>query len=85
MSLLVSDLLEVARGEQHGVEPRTSASTWSRRRHSTARRNRPGVTFTTELEETFVRGVPATIERAVGNLLDNAAKWSAAGGEVSSR
>ena len=47
-----------------------------------AQRNRPGVTFTSDLEESLVRGVPATIERAVGNLLDNAAKWSPAGGEV---
>jgi len=46
------------------------------------RGNRPGVNFTTELDETLVRGVPATIERAVGNLLDNAAKWSPPGGEV---
>jgi two-component system sensor histidine kinase MprB len=29
-----------------------------------------------------VRGVPSTIERAVSNLLDNAAKWSPPGGEV---
>src|SRR5207302_8627553 len=29
-----------------------------------------------------VHGVPATIERAIGNLLDNAAKWSPEGGEV---
>ena len=83
MSLLVGDLLEVARGEQHGVEPEdvrldlVAAEALDR-----TRRNRPGVTFTTEMEETFVRGVPATIERAVGNLLDNAAKWSAPGGEV---
>ena len=83
MSLLVGDLIEVARGEQHGVEPEdvrldlVAAEAVER-----ARRNRPGVTFTSDLQESFVRGVPATIERAVGNLLDNAAKWSPAGGEV---
>ena len=33
------------------------------------------------IEESSVHGVPSTIERAVGNLLDNAAKWSP-GGEV---
>jgi two-component system sensor histidine kinase MprB len=46
------------------------------------RRNRPGVTFNPSLDESLVRGVPATIERAVSNLLDNAAKWSPPGGEV---
>ena len=46
------------------------------------RRNRPGVAFKPELDESLVRGVPATIERAVSNLLDNAAKWSPPGGEV---
>ena len=83
MTLLVGDLIEVARGEQHGVEPEdvrldlVAAEAIER-----AQRNRPGVTFTSDLEESLVRGVPATIERAVGNLLDNAAKWSPAGGEV---
>ena len=38
--------------------------------------------FTTRLEESLAHGVPATIERAVANLLDNAAKWSPPGGEV---
>ena len=47
-----------------------------------AQRNRPGVFFTTDLEETVVHGVPATIERAVANLLDNAAKWSPPNGTV---
>jgi two-component system sensor histidine kinase MprB len=40
------------------------------------------VTFKPELEESLVRGVPSTIERAVSNLLDNAAKWSPPGGEI---
>ena len=33
----------------------------------------------------MVHGVPATLERAIGNLLDNAAKWSAPGGTVEVR
>jgi len=47
-----------------------------------ARRNRAGVTFTPDLEESVVRGVPSSIERAIGNLLDNAAKWSPPAGNV---
>jgi two-component system sensor histidine kinase MprB len=47
-----------------------------------ARRNRPGVEFSTDLHESFVHGAPSTIERAVANLLDNAAKWSPPGAEV---
>ena len=46
------------------------------------RRNRPGVSFKTDFQESLVHGVPATLDRAVGNLLDNAAKWSPPGGEV---
>jgi two-component system sensor histidine kinase MprB len=40
------------------------------------RRNRPGISFKPDLQESMVRGVPSTIERAISNLLDNAAKWS---------
>jgi two-component system, OmpR family, sensor histidine kinase MprB len=46
------------------------------------RRNRPGIEFETDLDESIVYGAPSTIERAVANLLDNAAKWSPPGGQV---
>jgi two-component system sensor histidine kinase MprB len=46
------------------------------------RRNRPGIEFESDLDESTVYGAPSTIERAVANLLDNAAKWSPPGGQV---
>jgi two-component system sensor histidine kinase MprB len=83
MTTLISELIDLARGEQHTAEPEevrldlVAADAVER-----ARRNRPAVTFVTELEESVVHGVPSTIERAVANLLDNAAKWSPPGAEV---
>jgi two-component system, OmpR family, sensor histidine kinase MprB len=83
MTTLVSGLIDLARGEQQAAEPEevrldlVAAEAVER-----ARRNRPAVTFTTDLQESMVQGVPATIERAVANLLDNAAKWSPPGAGV---
>jgi two-component system sensor histidine kinase MprB len=83
MTTLVAELIELARGEREPAKPEEvrldllAADAVER-----TRRNRPGVTFTTDLQESIVHGVPATIERAVANLLDNAAKWSPPGGEV---
>jgi two-component system, OmpR family, sensor histidine kinase MprB len=45
-------------------------------------RHRPGVRFATDLHESLVNGVPSRLDRAVANLLDNAAKWSPDDGEV---
>jgi len=83
MTTLISGLIDLARGEQQTAEPEevrldlVAADAVER-----ARRDRPAVTFTTDLQESMVQGVPATIERAVANLLDNAAKWSPPGAEV---
>ena len=83
MTTLVAELIELARGEREPAQAEdvrldlVAADAVER-----TRRNRPGITFTTDLQESLVHGVPATIERAVANLLDNAAKWSPPGGEV---
>jgi len=83
MTTLISELIDLARGQQHTAEPEevrldlVAADAVQR-----ARRNQPTVTFVTDLQETVVHGVPSTIERAVANLLDNAAKWSPPGGDV---
>ena len=47
-----------------------------------ARRAWPGLTFNLAAEQSVVDGVAERAARAVANLLDNAAKWSPAGGVV---
>jgi two-component system sensor histidine kinase MprB len=49
---------------------------------SRARLHSPGLTFVSHLEPTTVRGQAGVLERAVANLLDNAAKWSPPAGEI---
>jgi two-component system, OmpR family, sensor histidine kinase MprB len=86
MSTLVAELVELARGEQHAEEPADiRLDLLVGEAVERARRNAPHVTFLLEAEETTVRGVGSSIERAVGNLLDNAAKWSPAGATVDVR
>jgi two-component system, OmpR family, sensor histidine kinase MprB len=83
MTALIAELVELARGDQAPSEPEdvrldlVTADAIER-----TRRNRPGVTISAQLEESMIRGVPSTIERAISNLLDNAAKWSPPDGEV---
>jgi two-component system sensor histidine kinase MprB len=83
MTALIAELVELARGDQTPAEPeevRLDLATAEAIERT--RRNHPGLSFKPTLEESLIRGVPATIERAISNLLDNAAKWSPPGGEV---
>jgi two-component system sensor histidine kinase MprB len=83
MTALIAELVELARGDQAPAEPEdVRLDLVAEEAIERTRRNRPGVAIAAELEETLVRGVPTTIERAVSNLLDNAAKWSPPGREV---
>jgi len=83
MTTLISGLIDLARGEQEVVEPEeVRLDLIAAEAVERTRRNRPAVNFTTELHESTIRGVPVPIERAVANLLDNAAKWSPPGGSV---
>jgi two-component system sensor histidine kinase MprB len=83
MTTLIAGLIELARGEEQSSEPEdVRLDLLTESAVERARRDRPGVTFVTDLNESLVRGVPASLERAIGNLLDNAAKWSPPGGEV---
>jgi two-component system sensor histidine kinase MprB len=83
MTTLISELIELARGDEspeamEAVRLDLVAADAVER----TRRNRPGISFKTDLSKSLVHGVPRTIDRALANLLDNAAKWSPPGGEV---
>ena len=83
MTTLISELIELAREEQSPeAQEDVRLDLVAADAVERTRRNRPGIEFKTDLNESLVQGVPRTIERAVANLLDNAAKWSPAGGEV---
>jgi two-component system sensor histidine kinase MprB len=83
MTALIAELIELARGDQLPSEREVvRLDLVTEEAVERTRRDRPGVTFNTRLEESVVNGVPASLERAIGNILDNAAKWSPPGGEV---
>ncbi len=81
---LVGDLTELARDEELEIEDvRFDALIESAVER--AGRHAPGVTYVSELEPTLVNGVPARLDRAVSNLLENASKYSDDGSVVDVR
>ena len=83
LTALVAELVELSRGEQQPEEPEdVQLDELVRSVVARAQRDHPQVTYQATLEPTVIRGVPFRIERAVSNLLDNAAKWSPPAGKI---
>jgi two-component system, OmpR family, sensor histidine kinase MprB len=86
LTLLVSDLVDLAREEEPVSElevvrfDELVAAAVER-----AARHAPGVRFAADLEPVLVEGVRGRLDRAVSNLLDNAAKYGGGTVEVTLR
>jgi two-component system sensor histidine kinase MprB len=83
LTTLIGDLVELAREEEltHVVEPVDLAEVVERA-IVRVRRRAPEVTFNVDVDPWWVTGEANALERAVLNVLDNAAKWSPAEGTV---
>jgi two-component system sensor histidine kinase MprB len=80
MAALVGDIVELARdGQPQAEEDEVRLDVLVSDAVERAERNAHDVSFRLVAQPTLVRGVPARLDRAVTNLLDNAAKWSPAG------
>lgn len=83
LNLLVTDLIDAAREEEPvdslvplALDELVAAAV------DRVGRNYPQIEFHVTSEPCEMRGVPRRLARAVGNLLDNAAKWSEPGASV---
>jgi two-component system sensor histidine kinase MprB len=84
MTTLIGDLVELARDDPAAVpavEPVELAAVVGQA-VTRVRRRAPTVQFVVHTQPWWVNGDAAALERAITNLLDNAAKWSPSGGKV---
>jgi len=75
LSALVGDLVEIDRERPEEIED-VRLDELVKNAVARAKVRAPKVLFRTQLQESVIRGAPAQLDRAVSNLLDNAAKWS---------
>ena len=86
LSALVGDLVELARDEPTTrVVAEVDLAEVVERAVTRVRRRAHGVSFDVSLDPWQVVGDSSSLERAITNLLDNAAKWSPADGTVTVR
>ncbi len=83
LNLLVTDLIDAAREEEpvDSLVP-LALDELVAEAVERAERNHPQLVFQISADSCQMRGVPRRLSRAVGNLLDNAAKWSKDGAAV---
>ena len=83
LTTLIGDLVELARDEPMSpVVATVELHETLEAAVARVRRRAPGVTFRLDAEPWYVEGEAGAIERALTNLLDNAAKWSPSPGTV---
>ncbi len=83
LTALIGELVELSTGERPTeAEERFALADVVTAAVERTRSRWPNVSFETHLAEGDVLARPAAVERAVLNVLDNAAKWSPSGGQV---
>jgi two-component system, OmpR family, sensor histidine kinase MprB len=83
LTLLMNDLIELARGEEpHAEAEEIRLDQLVREVVERARRHAAETRFELVLEPTIAPGVPARLQRAITNLIDNAVKYSPPGEPV---
>ena len=83
LRVLINDLVELARDGQasfHVEDVRLDLV--AERVAARAAGRAPGLRYELDCQPTLVRGDPDALERAIGNLVDNALKWSPPDGRI---
>ncbi|MBB4900447.1 sensor histidine kinase [Streptomyces griseomycini] len=88
LAALIGDLQELSRPDTDQHSGRTRIVAWQDVVEAALRRARlrgPELTITADVHPWYVRAEPSALERAVVNVLDNAVKFSPAGGTIDVR